>query len=474
MVEIGTARSLTRTCVLMLFVFLIGAAGAASAQSTDDGSVFDFSLPGARSRGMGGAFVAIADDASSVYSNPAGLMNLFRPEVSIESRGWNLRSLAVDHGHAFGNPTDVGVDTVPGRQDREFSNTLGSATAFFSAVYPGNWWAVGVFHHQLVNYEMNQETQGAFFDCVGGQSRGPSGRPPFCEVEGGVDRVFPANLRYQVGITSSGVGVAFEIANRFKVGGSLQVFGFNIERVQFNYSPRANLYAAANRSVENLETAAFRVGTDRELGFNAGALWEMTNTLTVGGTFRQGQTFSYSAYNISGPANPPGGTMFLNDTETPFRLPDTWAVGIAYKPNNSWRVGFEYDRVRYGQLADAFTNNSLPPTWPEAIVLQERLRVDDADQFRVGGEYSRPAFGGLLSVRTGAWTDPFHQPYFETTDEATGMPAPLWALYFPKRDGQVHVSGGAGFAAAQRWQVDFAVDHARTVTTYSLSAIIRF
>lgn len=60
------------------------------------------------------------------------------------------------------------------------------------------------------------------------------------------------------------------------------------------------------------------------------------------------------------------------------------------------------------------------------------------------------------------------------TDEATGMPAPLWAMYFPKRDGQVHVSGGAGFAAAQRWQVDFAVDHARTVTTYSLSTIIRF
>jgi long-subunit fatty acid transport protein len=463
--------ALRRTWLLTLL--LLGAAGSASAQSTDDGSVFDFSLPGARSRGMGGAFVAIADDASSVYSNPAGLMNLFRPEVSIEMRAWNLRSVAVDHGHVFGNPTNIGIDTVAGRQDREFSNTLFSPTAFFSAVYPGNRWAIGVFHHQLVNYEMSQETQGAFFDCVGGQ-RGPFGRPPFCEMPGGVDRIFPANHRHQVGITSSGVGVAFEIANRFKVGGSLQMFGFNIERVQFNYSPRANLFAATVRSNETLETSSFRIGTDRELGFNAGALWEVTNTLTVGGTFRQGQTFHYSAYNISGPANPPGGTVFTNNPDAPFRLPDTWAVGIAYKPNNSWRVGFEYDLVRYGQLADAFVNNSLPPEWPEARVLEEQLKVKDASQFRAGLEYSRPVFGGLLSVRGGSWSDPFHQPYFETTDEATGMPAPGWALYFPKGDGQVHYSGGAGFAAAQRWQVDFAVDHARTMTTYSLSAIIRF
>ena len=54
------------------------------AQNTEDQNYFDFSLPGARSRGIGGAFVAVADDATAVYSNPAGLTQLFRPEVSIE------------------------------------------------------------------------------------------------------------------------------------------------------------------------------------------------------------------------------------------------------------------------------------------------------------------------------------------------------------------------------------------------------
>ena len=155
-------------------------------------------------------------------------------------RAWNLRSLAVDHGHAFGNPTGIGVDNNPGRQDREFSNTVASPTAFFSAVYPRDRWAIGVFHHQLVNYQMTQETQGAFFDCVGG-GRGPFGTPPFCEVSGGVDRVFPARHDYEVGITSSGVGVAFKISERFKVGGSLQVFGFNIQRVAVQLQPSREL-----------------------------------------------------------------------------------------------------------------------------------------------------------------------------------------------------------------------------------------
>ena len=96
----------------VLCAAVLAAPTAAESQSTDDGAVFDFSLPGARSRGMGGAFVAIADDASSVYSNPAGLTSLFRPEVSLEVRAWNLRTEAIDRGHAFGSPTNIGLSLI--------------------------------------------------------------------------------------------------------------------------------------------------------------------------------------------------------------------------------------------------------------------------------------------------------------------------------------------------------------------------
>jgi hypothetical protein len=38
---------------------------------------------GARALGMGGAFIAVADDATAASWNPSGLIQLERPELSI-------------------------------------------------------------------------------------------------------------------------------------------------------------------------------------------------------------------------------------------------------------------------------------------------------------------------------------------------------------------------------------------------------
>ena len=44
--------------------------------------------PGARSIGMGSAFVSVADDASSIYWNPAGIVNVNKPEVQSFYSPW--------------------------------------------------------------------------------------------------------------------------------------------------------------------------------------------------------------------------------------------------------------------------------------------------------------------------------------------------------------------------------------------------
>src|SRR5213082_4262112 len=67
-------------------------APALFAQNTDiealSGLQFNFGNPGARSLGMGGAFLGLADDASAAEANPAGLTILRKPEVSIEARNY--------------------------------------------------------------------------------------------------------------------------------------------------------------------------------------------------------------------------------------------------------------------------------------------------------------------------------------------------------------------------------------------------
>ena len=75
---------------------------------------FSFSNPGARSLGIGGAFVALADDATAAYANPAGLTQLVRPEMSVEGRSWRYATTYVEGGRASGAPTGLGLDTDPG------------------------------------------------------------------------------------------------------------------------------------------------------------------------------------------------------------------------------------------------------------------------------------------------------------------------------------------------------------------------
>jgi long-subunit fatty acid transport protein len=54
-------------------------------------TAFSVQGAGARAQGMGGAFIAVADDATAVSFNPAGLAQLRKPEVSFVGRGFSRR-----------------------------------------------------------------------------------------------------------------------------------------------------------------------------------------------------------------------------------------------------------------------------------------------------------------------------------------------------------------------------------------------
>ena len=96
---------------------LVGVVLAAVPASSQEGPVtfeFNFSNPGARSMGLGGAFAALADDATAAFANPAGLVQLIEPEVSLEGRSWSYDVPFVSGGRTSGVPTGIGVDTFGG------------------------------------------------------------------------------------------------------------------------------------------------------------------------------------------------------------------------------------------------------------------------------------------------------------------------------------------------------------------------
>jgi len=87
-------RRLSFALALALALSLVLGAGAASAQGvgservgTSGGNFLKIGL-GARAVGMGEAFVAVANDASAIYWNSAGVASLIRTEVAVSHVEW--------------------------------------------------------------------------------------------------------------------------------------------------------------------------------------------------------------------------------------------------------------------------------------------------------------------------------------------------------------------------------------------------
>src|SRR4029077_20141436 len=133
------------------------AAGDARPTHTEtfSGFSFNFNNPGARALGMGGAFVAVADDATAVVANPAGLTILQRPEISAEYKHTRFRNTI----NAFTNTTaDAPTNRV---HDRDFDDNV-NTPSFFSFVYPTERVVLAAFVRELINYKSTFNTDGVF------------------------------------------------------------------------------------------------------------------------------------------------------------------------------------------------------------------------------------------------------------------------------------------------------------------------
>jgi long-subunit fatty acid transport protein len=89
--------------------------GAFRADAQDFRQSFSLSTPGARANAMGQAFIGVADDASAMITNPAGLFQMTRPQAYVEFKSG--QELVEDEFHTIESPGAVsffGVSTPIG------------------------------------------------------------------------------------------------------------------------------------------------------------------------------------------------------------------------------------------------------------------------------------------------------------------------------------------------------------------------
>lgn len=453
--------------VLSIPVLFLLAGGAVSAQTNAEvnaGLQFNFSTPGARSLGLGGAFVGLADDATAAFTNPAGLTILSRPEVSLEGRSWTYTHETPVRGRAFGAPSGIGVDTISGIQTFDYENDV-SGLSFASYVYPRGRWAFAVYRHSLADFEAQVANEGPFFDTT---------------TPAGQFRFFPIRANMDLEIVNYGVSGAFRITDSLSVGVGAAFYEFEIDSLtrRFVFSnpdvaAPGGFFGPPDFSAGNVINFQTQIGDDDDVAAIAGLLWQVSPRWSLGAVYRQGPSFELQARNVAGAAAAVPGQEFASQTAE-FNVPDVYGLGVALRPTDALTVTLDYDHVEYSALTENLVNIFAEPadTTPEERAAVERLEIDDAEEIHLGLEYVFFNLPKPVAVRVGAYSDPDHRMAFQGQPDGTREqrnPATL----FREGDDEYHYSAGLGVVFGN-FQVDAAADFSDLVETFSLSGVYRF
>jgi long-chain fatty acid transport protein len=408
---------------------LLAASGAGAQPVTIPRFDFSFSNPGARSLGFAGAFAALADDATAAYANPAGLVQLTRPEVSFEARLWSRSPSYLAGGRVEGEPTGEGIDTRPGLVfARDHSQTSGPS--FASVVIPKGRWSFALYGHKLANFRERTEHQGLFFT----------------DEEGFVDRSPGARETASLDIDTAGVAAGWRMNDHFSFGLGLVFSDASLKTRSEGFVPdddsrqsffgRISFLPERRLSLSSLALA----GTD--LTANAGMLWRVSEQLSAGLFYRQGATVNGTADFAAGPA---ATFQFSARNRVTLKIPDVAGTGLAYRSSGGRvTLASEIDRVRYTGFLRVHDSDTL---------IVAKGHYVDAWEYHVGGEYALLQAKPILALRVGYWA--------EANDNNLGQ-------------GRVdHVTAGLGIAAPAV-QIDLAGDLSEEGNRFALSLIYDF
>lgn len=455
---------------IVLSALLTG--GAAFAQTNAEvnaGLRFNFSTPGARSLGLGGAFIGLADDATAAFTNPAGLTILSRPEVSLEGRSWTYTHETPVEGRTFGAATGLGVDARGGLRSRDFEDDA-SAPSFASFVYPRDRWAVALYRHVLADFEAQVETQGPFFETTTPASQ---------------FRFLPIRATMDLKIAAYGASGALSLTDRLSLGIGAAYYELEMDSVTRRFDllvlppgdpgegAPGTFFGPPDFSPANVANSQTQTGDDDDVAVIAGLLWQAGPRWSLGAAYRQGPSFELLARNVAGATAPvPGEEVAAQTAE--FNVPDVWGVGAAFRPTDAFTLTLDYDHVEYSALTENVINIFAAPanTTPEDRAAIDRLEIDDAEEVHLGLEYVFLNLRNPLAIRLGTYYDPDHKMAFQGAPDG-GPEQRSLATIFQEGDDEYHYSVGLG-AVFGDFQVDAAADFSDLLETFSLSGVYRF
>jgi long-chain fatty acid transport protein len=253
--------------------------------------------------GRGMAFVATADNPSAIYYNPAGITQL---------SGQNLRGglYGIYLDPTFKAPSGSGIDGTFHNQDK--LNGLGQ---FFYTYTPN--------------------------DCP--VSFGLGGYSPF-----GLSARWPQTTGFRTVATEGSLKtfalnpvVAFKFSDHFSIGGGIIPTYANADLRQGLVWP-----------AQSFDAFRFR-GEGWGVGYNLGVLWQPMEKLSLGVSFRSGNTITLNGHTDTHNNVAVGPVPAFHErisANSDFNLPLKAIFGASYRPNPDWNFEFDADYTDWNQV----------------------------------------------------------------------------------------------------------------------------
>ncbi|MBL0311350.1 MAG: outer membrane protein transport protein [Holophagaceae bacterium] len=350
-------------------------------------TAFSIQGAGARAEGIGGAFTAVADDATAVSFNPAGLGQLLQPEVSLVGMSYRRE---LDNRNFISNDQAKPLHLSDSlARDQRTLPTFASAsvpTKFLgkNLVFQLSWQRL---------FDLGQDTTQNI------QETDPGGTFPTKYLAQYIQQ------KGQMDVWSA--AVAYDFSPRFLVGVS-----FNVWRGAWNFQSNND---ESLLPLPNTDKEFAQIQEDVKLrgsNWNIGVLWR-SEKLNVGAVYR-GAFAAHFDSRMATQSNVEGNKLPAQFTAShQLHWPETYGAGLAFRPQQQWLLALDWTRTRWSQAAFMPKGGSLDNL--NFFDLQEATKTPDAETLRFGMEYLVFAGNSIVPLRVGLFKEP--QP---TADPASG------------------------------------------------------
>ncbi len=326
---------------------------------------------GARALGMGGAFIAVADDATAASWNPGGLMQLERPEISVVGATFRRRE-----GSDLGlYPDAAGAQSV---SEMDLN--------YLSVSYPFNLFGrnmiVSLNYQHL--FDFTRELDFSLFLDTGA----------FQHYRG-------LDIQQEGSLSAIGLAYCIQVTPRFSFGFTLNFWEdwLNDNQWSETVNQKDSMYFSGSL-VTSDEANRFSQYSLSGFNVNLGLLWNATARLVVGAVLKTPFTadikYEFKTSGIIGASD-------LSENQD-LDMPMSYGIGVSYRFSDELTVSGDIYRTEWGDFVLKKEDGSKIS--PLSNLSSNESDIDATHQVRIGGEYLfiKPKY--VIPLRFGIFYDP--------------------------------------------------------------------